>query len=202
MALTRKNKRKLNKLRHDADVLWHEQQAVLAKARALAGRAGEGARIYAESEVIPPLKKSYDSNVRPVVQSAERSLSKRVIPALAAVGGGVASAVRELSDKTGPTVHALQDRAEDLSKDASKRFNELQYKLGLVPEPVKKKGPGVGGWFLIGAAVAGVAAVGYALWQTFRADDDLWIADEELDAPVETVAPASPAAAPTVSPTE
>ena len=40
---------------------------------------------------------------------------------------------------------------------------------------------------LIAFGVAAVAAVGYALWQTFRADDDLWIADEELDAPVKTV---------------
>ncbi|RRJ86939.1 hypothetical protein EG850_05880 [Gulosibacter macacae] len=200
MALSRKNKRKLNRLRNDADRLWSEQQVVIAKARELAGRAGEGARIYAESEVVPNVRKAYDDNLRPaveggiargrdVVHTAERSLSKNVIPALAAVGGGVAGVVRELSDKNAKAVHLLQERADGFSKDASKRLTEIGRRFDLVPEPPKKKGPGVGGWFLIGAGVAAIAAVGYALWQTFRADDDLWIADEELDAPVETVEP-------------
>lgn len=198
MALTRKQKRKINRLRRDADRLWGEQQAVLEKAREIAGRAGESARDYAESEFLPPIRKAYEKNVRPAFEegvdtgrrallTAEKSLSKNVIPAIAAVGGSVAGAVREFADQNREAVKLVQDRAGDFSKDASKRLAEIQRKLDRTPAPVKRSGPGVGGWFLIGAAVAAIAAVGYALWQTFRADDDLWIADEELDAPVESV---------------
>ena len=198
MALTRKQKRKINRLRRDADRLWGEQQAVLEHAREIAGRAGDSARDYAEAELLPPLRKAYERNVVPAFEggvesgrralvSAEKSLSKNVIPAIVAAGGTVAGAVRELADQNRDTIKLVQDRAGDLSKDASKRFAELQHKLDRTPVKPKRTGPGVGGWFLIGAAVAAVAAVGYALWQTFRADDDLWIADEELDAPVESV---------------
>ena len=185
MALSRKNTRQMKRLRKDADRLWEEQQVVFAKARELASRAGGAARLYAESEVLPPVRDRFDSTIRPAFDSgiesgrraltqAEHSLSKNVLPALAGFGGTVAGAVKQ-----------LQNRFE--------------------PAPPKKSGPGVGGWFLIGAGVAAVAAVGYALWQTFRADDDLWIADEELDAPVQTVEtprhhdPSAPAPEPTAT---
>ena len=200
MALTRKQKRKLNRLRRDADRLWSEQQTVLEHAREIAGRAGESARDYASAELLPPLRDAYESGVqggRRALVSAEKGVSKNVIPAIVAAGGSVAGAVRQLADQNRDTIQFVQDRAGNLSKDASKRFADLQKKLDLAPAKPKRTGPGVGGWFLIGAAVAAVAAVGYALWQTFRADDDLWIADEELDAPVETVtSPTDPKPAP------
>jgi len=44
------------------------------------------------------------------------------------------------------------------------------------------RGIGVGGWIgiTIGAIAAG--AIAYAVWQTLRADDDLWIEDADEDA--------------------
>lgn len=203
MALSRKNTRQMKRLRKDADRLWEEQQVVFAKARELASRAGGAARLYAESEVLPPVRDRFDSTIRPAFDSgiesgrraltqAEHSLSKNVLPALAGFGGTVAGAVKQ-----------LQNRSGEFQKDAQHRFAEIQKRFE--PAPPKKSGPGVGGWFLIGAGVAAVAAVGYALWQTFRADDDLWIADEELDAPVQTVEtprhhdPSAPAPEPTAT---
>lgn len=223
MALSRKKQRKLNQLRNDADRLWAEQQVVLAKARELAGRAGTAGRDYANSEILPPLRKSYERNVRPAfdegvssgrkaLRGAESALTEKVLPALAAVGGNVTGAVREFTENN-KALHTVQDRAGQLGKDASKRFAELQTELTAATEKAKKqtakakeqalkaqrkaekkqrKGLGFGGWFLVGSAVTAVAALSYALWQTFRADDDLWIADEELDAPVTSVeAPAA-----------
>ena len=46
-------------------------------------------------------------------------------------------------------------------------------------EVKRKQGPGVGTYLAIGAGVIAAAGVAYAVWQTFRADDELWVADEE-----------------------
>lgn len=196
MALSRKNKRKLERLRRDADRLWSEQQTVLAKARELGGRGVESARDYADAEVLPAIRKNVES-VRPAfdrgVQSgrsalnkAEATLQHNVLPAIASASGNVAGAVREFVDSN-KTVQQMQSRGEGIAKEAVKRVEELQKQISKEQKKQKKSGMGVGGWFAIGAGVAALAAVGYALWQTFRADDDLWIADEELDAPVQTV---------------
>ncbi|WP_125106517.1 MULTISPECIES: hypothetical protein [Gulosibacter] len=204
MALSRKNKRKVNRLRKDADRLWSEQQAVFAKVRDLAGRAGDEARVYADKEIAPVIRKKVDKDLRPAfdrgVKQGRRALSganeqfqHRVLPAVAQVGGNVTGAVREFVDNN-QTLQTVQAKAQDFGKNAAANVEKVQARVAKEQKKLEKQakkdaksGPGVGGWFLIGAGVAAVAAVGYALWQTFRADDDLWIADEELDAPVKTV---------------
>lgn len=196
MGLSRKNKRKLERLRRDADRLWAEQQVVFAKARQLSGRGIESARDYADAEVMPTILKNVDT-IRPafergvesgrsVLHKAEHALQQNVLPAIAQAGGNVTGAVREFVDSN-KTVQQVQSRGESFAKEAAKRVDELQKQISKEQKKQKKSGVGVGGWFAIGAGVAAVVAVGYALWQTFRADDDLWIADEELDAPVQTV---------------
>lgn len=235
MALSRKNQRKLAKLRNEADRLWQEQQVVFEKAGRLASQAGGVGRDVTNEEILPPMRKAYDRNVRPAfeggvktgrkaMKQAEKTINTKVLPALAAVGGSVTGAVREFTDNN-KTLQNVQDRTENLTKEAGKRMNDLQTEIAAVADKAKeaaanatkkaekeakkltgkakkaqrkaekkfnkqtnkKKGLGFGGWFLIGSAVTAVAALGYALWQTFRADDDLWIADEELDAPVTSV---------------
>ena len=116
-----------------------------------------------------------------------------MLPAVAQVGGNVTGAVREFVDNN-QTLQTVQAKAQDFGKNAAANVEKVQARVAKEQKKLEKQakkdaksGPGVGGWFLIGAGVAAVAAVGYALWQTFRADDDLWIADEELDAPVKTV---------------
>lgn len=205
MALSRKNKRKLKRLRRDADRLWSEQQEVLQKASQLVGRAGGAAKNYADSEIAPAVRKRVDNDIRPAFDrgveggrralvTADNFIQKNVLPAVAQVGGNVTGAVREVFDSE--PIKNVQNKAERFSKDASKNFKKAQkeaqkqrdrFEKELKKRQKKNSGPGFGGWFLIGAGVAAIVAVGYALWQTFRADDDLWIADEELDAPVTKV---------------
>ena len=37
----------------------------------------------------------------------------------------------------------------------------------------------MGTYLAIGAGIIAAAGVAYAVWQTFRADDELWVADDE-----------------------
>ena len=50
----------------------------------------------------------------------------------------------------------------------------------------QKQGPGVGTYLAIGAGIIAAVGVAYAVWQTFRADDELWVADDEPDATATT----------------
>jgi hypothetical protein len=42
----------------------------------------------------------------------------------------------------------------------------------------KKNSKGPGGYILLGLGVVAAAGLAYAVWQTLRADEDLWIEDE------------------------
>jgi hypothetical protein len=42
-----------------------------------------------------------------------------------------------------------------------------------------KKSHGPGRYILIGVIVVAIAGIAYAAWQTLRADDDLWIDEDE-----------------------
>lgn len=52
-----------------------------------------------------------------------------------------------------------------------------QHARAVVAPSPSRKGPGVGGYILIGLGLALVASVAYAAWQTLRADESLWIED-------------------------
>jgi hypothetical protein len=50
--------------------------------------------------------------------------------------------------------------------------------VGFVPP---KSTPGPGRYIVLGVGVVALAGIAYAVWQTLRADDDLWITDETPD---------------------
>ena len=52
-----------------------------------------------------------------------------------------------------------------------------------IPTAPAKSGIGAGGVIAIILGVAAAAGVLYAAWQTLRADDELWVADDPLRAP-------------------
>lgn len=198
MALSRKNQRQLKRLQKNANSVWAEQQAVFDHARAVAAEAGTHAKRLRDTELLPYLQSEYDDKVRPyasrglsiardAADDARVRFGGRVLPAVATVGGSIAGAISDLASNNSDYKGAAK-RAKGFSKDLDRR---AKVALREYDRKYNRSGPGVGGWFLIGAGVAAAAAVGYALWQTFRADDDLWIADEELDAPVTTVSPSS-----------
>ncbi len=53
----------------------------------------------------------------------------------------------------------------------------------------KQSGPGAGGIVGVVLGVAAIGGIAYAVWQTLRADDDLWVADEDTEITPTTDAP-------------
>lgn len=206
MNLSRKNQRNLKRLRKDAAKLWAEQQAVNERAAQVFGKAKHQAVTLGKTEFVPTVKGAYDQNLRPgfdrglavardAADDARIRFEGKALPAIATVlgsiAGGLANAAKNDQlpqqlrglDLKG-TAKSAKATSKELEKRAKAAMREYDRKQG-------KSGLGVGGWVLVGTGASVLAALGYALWQTFRADDDLWIADDELDAPITTVKPKS-----------
>ncbi|SEB54310.1 hypothetical protein SAMN04489806_1043 [Paramicrobacterium humi] len=165
--MTRKRKKQLKRLKGDANALWAAQQDLLDQANSVAREASRQLQAYSREEIAPRVVKAYEEKVQPVVhkmdaathdarQSAKRSFDSKVLPAVGSAIG---------------TVMALGDVARDSRVKAA--FDRVQ------PKKVEKKKSGIGSAIAVTAGIAAAAAVAYAVWQTFRADDELWVADDE-----------------------
>ncbi|HYP73942.1 MAG TPA: DNA helicase, partial [Microbacterium sp.] len=67
-----------------------------------------------------------------------------------------------------------------LQKKADKHASRAVKQLAVTPA---KSGISTGGVIAIILGIAAAAGVIYAAWQTLRADDELWVADDPLRAP-------------------
>lgn len=181
MSLTRKRTKELKRLRSGAEDLWSQQQEVLANANALAAEARKQAAYYTREELAPRVRDGYDQYVRPATDTAKATAGhyagqarERVVrDVIPAVGTAVGTALSVVD-------HARAARAAALAGEFKRAGKELTKKTQAVTE---KSGPGAGTVIAVGLGI--IAAVGllYAVWQTFRADDELWVADEEPTTP-------------------
>jgi hypothetical protein len=167
MALSRKRQHELDRLRGQAEDLWDDQKDVLERAN----RVLKAASRHAHEEAAGRGRDVYDSRVRPAVASGIASGRERLHDdVLPAVSGALGSALAILEAARNPDVRAALGRATSLGRSAASR-------TGLVKA---KSAPGPGRYILIGVGIVAAAGIAYAAWQTLRADDDLWIDDEEL----------------------
>jgi hypothetical protein len=206
MGLSRKRQREFTRLKKQANELLQSQKDVLEHAGGVVQEARHQAANYAREEVTPRVKGAYDSNVKPVVatgitatqtaaSTAKDKIEHDVLPAVAsAIASALAvldaakspqvrDAIRKVSagtDEVGKRVSKGADKlgknAEKFGKNVSKNATDIGRRVGVVPQP-KSSGPGK--YILIGLGAVAVAGVAYAVWQTLRADDDLWIDDDE-----------------------
>lgn len=165
--MTRKRKKQLKRLKGDANALWAAQQDLLDQANSVAREASRQISAFGREEIAPKVVRAYEDKLQPVVsrvdaathdarQSAKRGLDKKVLPAVGSAIG---------------TVMALGDVARDARVQAA--FERIQ------PKKAQKKKSSIGTVIAVTAGVAAAAGVAYAVWQTFRADDELWVADDE-----------------------
>lgn len=165
MSLSRKRRKELIRLRKSADELWNRQQEVLDRANTIAHEAGRQAGILTREEVVPRVREGYEQYVRPGVNATHEladGVRRRVVQD---VLPGIGTAIG--------TVMSVGDVARDARVRAA--LNRLRFQKPVVVEP---KGPGAGTYLALGFAVVAAAGVAYAVWQTFRADDELWVADD------------------------
>ena len=162
MSLSRKRRKELKRLRSSAEELWGNQQDVLDHASKVAREARRQLNLLAQEEVVPRVRTGYESYVRPRVDQA-RGFAQGAGDTVERTLGGVVGSLLSIGDVANDTrVRRALARTGD--------------KRAVV---VEKKGAGIGTYLAIGAGIVAAAGVAYAVWQTFRADDELWVADDE-----------------------
>lgn len=188
MGLSRKSKKELRKLQKHAAKVWESQQVLLGESGKVAREAGHQLGRFSREDLVPAVQDGYNKYAAPYVDKSvkysNRFLSHKVVPAAGAVVGGAMSvwdAAGDTRDRLAKgrgfelDTHKYAKRAEKYGKQASKR---LAKKL-----PSQDDGIGAGGVIAIVLGVVAAAGVAYAAWQTLRADDELWVADDPLRAP-------------------
>ena len=171
MNLSRKRQRELNRLRAAAEEVLYEQKEVMGRAGTVLQEASRQAKLLSDEHVAPRVQDALN-NARPVLnrgvwatRNALSSLRRVTAPV---VTGALVS-----------TIRALDSLDDDRARVASKSLSSFGQRSGIIEKPRRRAGSVVGTVL----AVAAVVGVGYALWQTFRADDELWVAGE-LENPV------------------
>ena len=191
MALTRKRRKELTKLKSQAADLWDDQKQLLDHANRVATEARRQASRYARDEVSPRIRDKYEDTLGPVVSNARSAaesgiagarsaasstrhrITDDVIPAVTSALGTALAAIEVAKNHQ---LHDALDRATRLGNDVGARVGLIQ------PKPEPKAGPGK--YILIGVGVVAFAVVAYAAWQTLRADDELWVEEEPAKQPL------------------
>jgi hypothetical protein len=166
VSLTRKRKKELKQLQDQANKLWSAQQGLMSDAAGVAKEAGRQLGNYNREQVQPRIQANYSKYAAPYVDkgvsASQRVLNDRVIPAAGAVVGSALSVWDAANEKRGG----------------------LGSGRGVIAAPVEtKKGMGAGGVIALLLGIGAAVGIIYAAWQTLRADDELWVADDPLRAP-------------------
>jgi hypothetical protein len=166
VSLTRKRKKELKQLQDQANKLWSAQQGLMSDATVVAKEAGRQLGNYNREYVQPRIQENYSKYAAPYVDKgmevSQRVINDRVIPAAGAVVGSALS---------------VWDAANE-------RRGAINSGRGVIAVPVEpKKGMGAGGVIALLLGIGAAIGVIYAAWQTLRADDELWVADDPLRAP-------------------
>jgi hypothetical protein len=170
VSLSRKRKKELRKLQDSANRLWETQQVLVSDAAGIAREAGRQLGNYRREQVVPTVQAKYAETLGPVVTKTKNVIDERVVPTM---GGAWGSALSVWDAANEVRQRAAAGRGIDLAP-----FKKVSPVVAPAP-----KGIGVGGVVAIVLGVAAAAGVIYAAWQTLRADDELWVADDPLRAP-------------------
>jgi hypothetical protein len=192
VGLSRKRKKELQKLQDQASKLWSSQQVLVGEATNVAREAGRQLGNYSREEFVPQVQANYQRYAAPYVDRgmkySQHVVTDRLVPAAGAMVGSALSVWDAANDTRAklaadrgfvlPPASLVAKNAEKYGKKASK--NIAARVAAVQPQ---RKGIGAGGVIAILLGVAAAVGVLYAAWQTLRADDELWVADDPLRAP-------------------
>lgn len=193
-SLSRKRKKELRQLQSQANKLWESQQVLVGEAATVAREAGRQLGNYNRETVVPAVKENYAKYGAPYVdrgrQYSRHVYENRVIPAAGVALGSALSVWDAANDARANRAAGLGLRVGDpktytslaaaYGDDAAKKLSKKV--VVVAPE---RKGMGAGGVLAIILGIAAAVGVLYAAWQTLRADDELWVADDPLRSPDE-----------------
>jgi hypothetical protein len=180
VALSRKRKHELARLKGQASDLWDDQKDVLDRANRVVRDASRHARLYARDEVAPRARDAFDDRVRPAVASGLSSARDAASAGRERMTHDVLPAA---STALGSALALLEIAKDPHVRDALKRVTSNASEVGARVGVAKRKSPGPGRYILVGVGIVALAGIAYAAWQTLRADDDLWIDDEDVTEP-------------------
>ncbi|MBK0422000.1 DNA/RNA helicase [Leucobacter sp. CSA2] len=163
MKLSRKRRREIRRLRNEAQDLLNQQRVVLGHAGDVIQAAGRQAKHLSDEHLAPRVDEQLEA-IRPVVDRGVASARRAADNVRRFTTPFVASALAR-------TVQTLDQLENPKAAKQVRRFGERSGYL----KPKKAK---VGGIIALTLGVAAAAGVGYALWQAFRTDDELWVAPE------------------------
>ncbi|WP_029146122.1 hypothetical protein [Microbacterium luticocti] len=194
MSLSRKRKKELRKLQEQANKLWASQQVLVGEAASVAREAGRQLGNYNREHLAPTVQANYERYAAPYVdkgvKTAQHVFNDKLVPAAGAVVGSAlsvwdaANTTREkIASGRGLSLPDLDDLAKNAKKKGKKASKQFAAQLAAAQRKTEKKGIGAGGVIAILLGAAAAIGVAYAAWQTLRADDELWVADDPLRAP-------------------
>ena len=203
------HKKQVKRLKKDAQRLWNDQQALLTRANAVGrdafphvqkfakdrlDAAVPGARIAVAEKVAPVVGKAGKAAGSYAASTAKDALTGVLLPAVSSASAAAVALAEEagnrlgLSDTVVKQGKKVTDRLDAVTKAGHRSGAKGGAKLraaakvgGAAAKKAsgKKSGIGVGGVLGILLGIGLLAGIGYAVWQTLRADDDLWVADED-----------------------
>ena len=189
MALSRKRRKELTRLKSQAANLWDDQKELLDHANLVVREARRQASHYAREEVSPRIRDKYDDTLRPVVSSARSAAESGIAGARSAASNTrhritdevIPNATAALGAALAAIEVAKNHQVRDALDRASKIGTDVGTRVGII-QPKPAAGPGK--YILIGVGVVAFAVVAYAAWQTLRADDELWVEEDVAPHPL------------------
>jgi hypothetical protein len=188
VSVSRKRKKELRQLQNQASKLWDSQQVLVGEAAGVAREAGRQLGNYSREQVVPQVQAGYTKYAAPYVDKgmkfSSHMLNDRVVPAAGSLVGSALSVWDTANDQRAKLAASRGIDIPSLpsSKKARKASKQIAARIAAATQP-QKKGIGAGGVIAIILGVAAAIGVLYAAWQTLRADDELWVADDPLRAP-------------------
>jgi hypothetical protein len=191
VSLSRKRKKELRKLQTQATNLWESQQVIVGEAANVAREAGRQLGNYNRETLVPQARDTYHRYAAPYVDRGlavtKDVLEKKLVPTAGAVVGQALSAW-DAASETRARLAAGRGFGDfdpaQFARIAKRRGGNASARLSAQIAAIEpKKRIGAGGVIAIIFGAAAALGVLYAAWQTLRADDELWVADDPLRAP-------------------